>query len=152
MYKNKADALAYSRKYYRENHEKALEAGRKWAKNNNEKVKITKKAYYDKNNKEILEKRRVWKKNNPDKMKNYSLKQNFGISLEDYKSLSEKQNHLCLICKLPTKTLVVDHNHETGKIRGLLCHLCNCGIGHFKENINSLENAINYLKQYANPT
>lgn len=64
------------------------------------------------------------------------------------------QNHLCKICNLPgfkldprSKTLlVVDHCHSTGKVRGLLCHNCNRALGLFKDNTNSIENALNYLK------
>jgi hypothetical protein len=43
--------------------------------------------------------------------------------------------------------LVVDHNHKTGMIRGLLCHRCNTGLGHFEEKIDLLHNAIEYLRR-----
>jgi hypothetical protein len=43
-------------------------------------------------------------------------------------------------------SLVMDHNHETGKFRDMLCNHCNRGLGHFKDNIESLEKAIKYLK------
>ena len=56
---------------------------------------------------------------------------------------------ICLICKTSqdnlTKRLVVDHDHKTNKIRGLLCTNCNLGIGNLKENISYLKNAILYL-------
>lgn len=55
------------------------------------------------------------------------------------------QKGLCKLCELPKK-LVVDHCHETGKVRGLLCRNCNLLIGHAKEDIVILQNAINYLK------
>jgi len=44
-------------------------------------------------------------------------------------------------------TLVMDHNHETGKFRGMLCNHCNRGLGNFKDNINNLQAAINYLQR-----
>ena len=44
-------------------------------------------------------------------------------------------------------SLVMDHNHETGKFRGMLCNHCNRGLGNFKDNINNLQAAINYLHQ-----
>lgn len=43
------------------------------------------------------------------------------------------------------KSLSIDHNHQTGKVRGLLCHHCNVGLGHFKDNIELLNSALDYL-------
>lgn len=81
------------------------------------------------------------------------LKRTYGITLEDYNKMAETQDHKCMICggtemNYRNKVLCVDHNHETGKIRGLLCGLCNSGIGKFKENEQLLLNAIKYLQQY----
>lgn len=62
------------------------------------------------------------------------------------------QDDKCAICKNPIafndRTAVIDHNHKTRKIRGLLCIGCNTGIGSFEENTISLHNAINYLKSH----
>lgn len=55
----------------------------------------------------------------------------------------------CSICgkiEKNNKELHIDHNHDTGEFRGLLCHQCNCGLGYFKDNIEFLEKAIGYLK------
>ncbi len=80
----------------------------------------------------------------------------FGINFSDYEKMLIVQDNTCKICKNPETTrdpqnnkirnLSVDHCHETGKIRGLLCTKCNTGIGLFRENIDYLQNAINYLK------
>lgn len=51
----------------------------------------------------------------------------------------------CLICNCDEK-LVVDHNHVTGKVRGMLCNHCNRGLGHFRDNLDTLQKAIEYLK------
>lgn len=81
------------------------------------------------------------------------LKRNFGLTLEDYEKMSEEQNHKCQICgrgemNYKNKVLCVDHNHTTGKIRGLLCGLCNSGLGKFLENKELLLNAIKYINKY----
>lgn len=76
-------------------------------------------------------------------------KKKYNISIEEYNELLEKQIYVCKICKKSSnKTLCIDHNHETGKIRGLLCHRCNSAIGLLDENLDNLESAIMYLKEY----
>ncbi len=59
--------------------------------------------------------------------------------------LFEVQHGKCAICNKTKKLLHVDHCHETGKVRGLLCYNCNNGLGRFKDNIEFLKTAINYL-------
>lgn len=84
--------------------------------------------------------------------KNKRLKKQYGISIEQYEEILVNQNNLCSICKEEDvskyKTLNVDHCHKTGQIRGLLCQGCNLGLGHFKDNIKILEQAIKYLEQW----
>jgi hypothetical protein len=97
-------------------------------------------------------------KNNFSKYKEQHLKSAYGISLEDYFNMLESQNGVCAICgkeemRINPKTkkvhlLSVDHNHATGKVRGLLCMKCNPGIGNFQENVGLLQNAIEYLKKF----
>jgi hypothetical protein len=75
----------------------------------------------------------------------YEYKRTYGITLDDYKSLCEKQGFRCKICKRKTE-LFVDHNHKTDEVRGLLCRKCNLGIGYLEDNIDSLISAIKYLQ------
>lgn len=71
----------------------------------------------------------------------------YGITKEQFYEMMENQNHQCKICKIEIdKSAHVDHCHETGKVRGILCLHCNKGLGFFKDNINSLSQAIQYLK------
>lgn len=75
-------------------------------------------------------------------------KRTHGISLEIYNDMLEVQGGTCAICNLPCKTgksLAVDHSHDTGAIRGLLCINCNTGLGHFKDNLDLLSRAMKYL-------
>ena len=70
----------------------------------------------------------------------------YGITEEQYNNMILYQNNTCAICKKPShKTLHIDHDHQTGNVRGLLCSQCNTGIGFFKEDINALASAIEYL-------
>lgn len=74
----------------------------------------------------------------------YQLKKNYNLSVEDYTNLLKKQSHKCKICGLKTK-LVVDHCHNSGMVRGLLCAKCNFALGLLNDNVKVLYNAINYL-------
>lgn len=70
----------------------------------------------------------------------------YKLSNEDYNNLLTIQNSLCAIC-FAKADLVIDHDHNTGKVRGLLCSNCNLGLGLFKEDLNLLKHAHNYLEQ-----
>ena len=77
------------------------------------------------------------------------LRKTYGITLTQYNEMFKEQNGGCWICHRPPKkrALHVDHNHKTGKIRGLLCHNCNYGLSrYFKENIENLKRASLYLE------
>jgi hypothetical protein len=73
----------------------------------------------------------------------------YGITLDDYTSMHQKQGGCCAVCGVSEiehgKPLVVDHEHTTGRVRGLLCHKCNIGLGLFGDDIFRLQRAINYL-------
>lgn len=77
--------------------------------------------------------------------KNRYKKYEYGLSEEDYNKMILSQNRRCLICQSETD-LCIDHCHQTGKVRGLLCANCNCGLGFFKDDINILTQAVEYLK------
>ena len=90
--------------------------------------------------------------------KKAALKRKYNLSLEEYEIMKLNQNYLCKICGKPeTKThnasntlidLSVDHCHETGKIRGLLCSSCNIGIGYLKHSSELLRKAAIYMDAY----
>lgn len=69
---------------------------------------------------------------------------------DDYQELSLNQRGCCAICKQPpTNKLYVDHDHKTNKVRGLLCHSCNVALGHFRDDLHIIQNALRYLKENA---
>ena len=96
-------------------------------------------------------KSKAWVTANPEKTKQYrrraKLKDKYGISIEMYDSMFEQQKGVCALCNKPHKRrpLNVDHCHQTGKIRGLLCDKCNMGIGLFDDNPALLEKVKDYL-------
>lgn len=79
----------------------------------------------------------------------HRLKKKYGMTEQEYVKLLHKQGGVCAICFKPPcdELLCVDHNHETGKVRGLLHRSCNAAIGLLKEDIDNLESAIRYLKK-----
>jgi hypothetical protein len=95
--------------------------------------------YYEKNKRKIAKQQRTSR-----------LKRAFGLSLAAYRSLYKKQKGKCAICGKrgsgKRKRLFVDHDHRTGKVRGLLCNKHNRGLGHFNDDPLLLLKAAHYLK------
>ena len=102
---------------------------------------------------------RAYRKQNPEKFAHYELKRNFDLTPDNYRAMLESQDGKCAICGNPevdfdtkanrVRNLAVDHNHETGQIRALLCRGCNQGLGNFQEDLSRLEAAVSYLKRFA---
>lgn len=143
------------KKYYEKNKEKLKEYQKQYHEKNPEYMK----EYRAKNAEEIAIGQKVindkWRANNKEKKKELDrdshLKRKYNISIEDYDKMLDKQNHSCKICNTHVskldKRLYVDHCHITGNVRGLLCHNCNTGIGHLRDDIELLKSAIKYLEE-----
>lgn len=86
----------------------------------------------------------------PDKNRDAKLRKTYGISLKEYQEMLKAQGGKCAICggsePINGRLMAVDHCHTTGKVRGILCSHCNRALGFFRDNVQSLENAIRYLK------
>ena len=151
------DRKKYRREYYLKNKDKNIEYAKKWQKNNKNKIKDHKRSYYLKNRENIIAKvskynqgrKKYLKKYNKEYAVKYNLKR-YGLTPKDYILLLEKQKFKCKICKRKhseensNTKLVVDHDHDSGKIRGLLCRQCNCGLGLLNTK-RILTKAIKYL-------
>lgn len=108
--------------------------------------------YFRKNRKKYQNWKREYRSKNPKRTLDEYLKYEYGISSEQWEALLKKQNNSCAICggppTAPKHRLTVDHDHATGRVRGLLCGHCNKGLGSFMDKIENLEKAVGYLKEY----
>jgi hypothetical protein len=91
------------------------------------------------------EKNRQHYKDNKEYYRNKRYLYDFGITAQEVDKMKEDRNHLCDICKNTHTKLVVDHCHDTGKIRGILCDDCNVGIGRLKDDADLVMSAYVYL-------
>jgi hypothetical protein len=108
-----------------------------------------------KNREKIREYGRKWRESNPEVYKQTArragLKHRYGITEAAYETMYSAQSGKCLICGQSEDILCVDHNHATGAIRGLLCRVCNLGIGKFQDDPSLCERAAKYLRQTGSP-
>lgn len=136
------------------------ETNRTWMKKYPEKYHNYQKEYYQKNREHLLAQSKKWRQENKNKAKNCELRKSYGIGKNDYDIMLEQQKGLCAICGLPEKVihpqskrlqpLSVDHSHNSGKIRGLLCGSCNRALGFLKVDnfgILNLQKAIEYISE-----
>ena len=88
------------------------------------------------------------------KQQNATLVKRYGITLAEYTVMKEEREYKCDICGCHedtlTKSLHIDHCHDTNEIRGLLCHSCNTGIGSLKDDPILLQTALEYLNAHSN--
>lgn len=153
-------------KYYQEHKEKILLRNKEYNLKHKEQVRINRiksrdrrkdhfkeydKTYYL----EHIEHKKEYGKNRPKRMyrdyaRNYSLKKNYGIDIEIYNKMFLEQEGKCKLCHKHQeefkKRFFVDHDHKTGKIRGLVCYKCNTFLGYVDNNPEIILNIINYLK------
>lgn len=145
------------KEYYLEHKKEILKKRKIYWKENKEKISIKKKEYYQKNREDLCAKKRQYWKENKKKHQTCMRKYNYGVGKE-FDDLLKTQKGLCAICGLPEVvkrkgsiiTLSVDHNHNTGKVRGLLCSKCNKALGFLNvDNIGilNLQMAIKYLTE-----
>ena len=120
---------------------------REYYQNTKEQCLVYQKQYYQNNREQSLAYTKDYYQKHPEKRRAKKLKEKYGMSVAQYNQLLEEQQGKCVICKKDNVILGVDHNHKTGNIRGLLCNSCNIGLGHFHDNQNLLQEAIQYLKK-----
>lgn len=140
-------------------------AALKWQQEHKEQAAATARAYRKKNVKKLRRARRAWYKRNAEYMRARRRETRLerrltrfehGLDRRGYESLLAIQEGRCAICRCEQETtrrkhrLSIDHCHETGKARGLLCSTCNTGLGMFKDSVAFLRIAADYLEQHGN--
>lgn len=89
------------------------------------------------------------RKTAPERYRNSTLMRKYGIGIIEFEKMLEAQGGACAICRgqeSESRPLSVDHDHDTGKVRGLLCQKCNRGLGLFGDNVSNLASAFLYLE------
>jgi hypothetical protein len=111
-----------------------------------EKRRAGRRKSYVKRKDKILAQERGYRASNPDAYRRTRLKHRYQLTFEQYQKLFEQQGGKCALCR-ERVAADVDHCHETGKVRGLLCRACNIGLGMFGDTIDGLFRAIEYLRK-----
>ncbi len=123
-----------------------------------DKIKEGKKKWYAKNGLQYCTEKRQAYKNDPTKANAQSRKSKYGITEEEFQKLLTLQGGVCACCGRPEisiqynklRSLSVDHDHRTGRVRGLLCSKCNTALGLLDENIDKCYMLINYILKVTN--
>ena len=141
---NKEHVIKYRKKLYSENKEEILKNLKLRRENNLEKYLIRENEYRMKNPIKIKHSKRA-----------YNLKVTYNMTLEDYQRMFDTQKGKCAICKKHQNEfkypLHVDHDHNTGKVRGLLCGRCNAGLGYYeKSDIKEFDKYLNNHRKELN--
>lgn len=87
----------------------------------------------------------AWNKKNPGWAGLTRCLRKYGITLDQYHAKAESQDFACGICKKDDNVLVIDHDHVTGRFRGLLCNPCNKALGFLRDSHMNIVNAAAYL-------
>jgi hypothetical protein len=91
--------------------------------------------------------RKSRKSGGPLERRAWRLASKYGLTLEQFAAMEAEQGGCCLICKDESPQLVVDHDHETGRVRGLLCRECNLALGYLKDRPEAAVAAAEYLSR-----
>ena len=136
--------LEYNRMWKQRHKEYVREYQKKWRAEHKEELQAYTKNYYQ-----------IHKKEHKEYMKEYHrpywLKSEYNLTPEQYADMLTKQNNRCAICGEPLDLqnphrVHIDHDHNTGKVRGILCNKCNMAIGLFRHNPEYTNNATKYLE------
>ena len=151
--KNKDRIKEASKQWRIENRERSNQISKESYKKHEEQRKFAQKAYVERTREQRLDyaNRNLRLEKNQRRRRDYNLRVAFNITLEDYEVMFNIQQGKCYLCHKHQSELkmrlAVDHDHETGKVRKLLCNHCNLGIGQLKHDPKLLKRAVVYLEE-----
>lgn len=152
-FKSAEEQAAYDKERYLKNRDKKIAADKKRREEDpsyREHKRQYAKAYYSADKTARLEQNKRWRERNPEKAKESRLRERlkpYGLTPESYRQLLETQRHSCALCEEPfVKTPHVDHCHDTGRVRGLLCGDCNTSLGKLGDTVESFRKVLRYLE------
>ena len=120
--------------------EKVLATNSAWSGRNREKINARQRLKY---NTDPEHRERICAQSRENRPRNV-----YGLPTEDYERMLARQRGVCKICKLKyAKRLCIDHDHQSGDIRGLLCSSCNSGLGFYKDDSRLLREAAGYMDE-----
>lgn len=141
----------WTREYNARNAERVRAVREEWVEKNRDRERAKYKRYREKNPEKVREAFQKWREKTPQYFRDRHLFKKYGLTIADFLKLIEEQNGVCAICQEAPAT-AVDHNHETGQVRGILCSQCNSLIGYAREQEAVLFAAVTYLREKgANP-
>jgi hypothetical protein len=120
---------------------------RRYREENPEKIKEIEKRRYEKTKDKIIKRGKRYRTKNYADIRNGRYKKKYGITYDEKLEILEKVGYKCAICQdsVTVENSQLDHNHETGDVRGILCINCNLMLGHSKDNADILKRAVQYL-------
>ena len=137
--------VASSTAWVNSNRERRRQYAREWAAKNKDRLKKYRKPH-------------EWAAMSPERKakkqayaKRRHLERKYGITPEQWQEMFDRQGGVCALCKIPGRVgkhgkLAVDHCHQTGRVRGLLCAACNVSLGNLGDTVDGLTNALNYVR------
>lgn len=147
----KAARRERNRRYRAAHHEKVLAIDRRYRASNHETVLERNRRYLAGNLEKERERKHRYRIENPDRRREASLRHRlkpYGLGPEDFQRLLAEQNNVCAICGGGARRLVLDHDHRTGRVRGILCCVCNLALGSFGDSEEVLVRAAGYLRAF----
>ncbi len=150
--KNKRRIIEKSAKYYADNRQQVLKRIAEVNKENPVPNRERAKKFAQENPEKLRKYQKTWKERHPEKRKLYTRNSRiraYGIEPKIYYEMLEQQGHGCAICnaKSEKRAMGIDHDHKSGKVRGLLCDGCNLSLGHIERH-GWMDKAMQYLAKY----
>jgi hypothetical protein len=156
--RNRERVAETNREWTAANREKINERERSSYKTDPDKYRDRSRAKYRANRESEMDRARAYRAANPDKFRTYArrstLRRRYGITEDQFFAMLADQDGRCLVCEvvfMEDRPPAVDHCHETGVVRGLLCRKCNTGIAMFDERPEVAERAAAYLRDRCEP-